>query len=57
MEQRNNDRIEKMREEMENNLGTILKEIKSNKSTSTVTIPGSEINEIKEPRDPKQISL
>ena len=45
MEQKNNDRIEKMREEMENKLEMILKEIKSNKSASTVTNPGSEINE------------
>ena len=45
MEQKNNDRIEKMREEMENKLEMILKEIKSNKSASTVTKPRSEINE------------
>ena len=45
MEQKNNDRIEKMREEMENKLETILKEIKSNKSASTATNPRSEINE------------
>ena len=45
MEQKNNDRIEKMREEMENELEMILKEIMSNKSASTVTNPGSEINE------------
>ena len=45
MEQKNNDRIRKMREEMENKLEMILKEIKSNKSASTVTNPGSEINE------------
>ena len=45
MEQKNNDRIEKMREKMENKLEMILKEIKSNKSASTVTNPGSEINE------------
>ena len=44
MEQKNNDRIEKMREEMENELEMILKEIKSNKSASTVTNPGSENN-------------
>ena len=43
-EQRNNDRIEKMREEMENKLETILREIKSNKSASTVTNPRSEVN-------------
>ena len=48
MEQKNNDRIEKMREEMENKLETILKEIKSNKSASTVTNPRSDINEMRE---------
>ena len=41
-EQRNNDRIEKMREEMDNKLYTILKKIKSNKSVSVVTNPRSE---------------
>ena len=45
MEQKNNDRIEKMREEMEKKLQMILKEIKSIKSASTVTNLGSEINE------------
>ena len=50
MEQKNNDRIEKMREEMENILETILKEIKSKKSASTVTNPRSEINEIRDPQ-------
>ena len=45
MEQKNNDRIEKMREEVENKLETILKEINSNKSASTATNPRSEINE------------
>ena len=48
MEQKNNDRIEKMREEMENKLEAILKEIKSNKSASTVTNPRSNINEMRE---------
>ena len=59
MEQKNNDRIEKMREEMENKLETILKEIKSNKSASTVTNPRSEVNENRPSnhRDPKQIGL
>ena len=47
-EQRNNDRIEKMREEIENKLETILREIKSNKSASTVTNPRSEVNEIQD---------
>ena len=45
-EQKNNDRITKMREEMENKLDAILKEIKSNKIASTVTNPRSEMNEI-----------
>ena len=45
-EQKNNDRNTKMREEMENKLDAILKEIKSNKSASTVTNPRSEMNEI-----------
>ena len=39
-----------MREEMENKLETILKEIKSNKSASTVTNPRSEINENRDPQ-------
>ena len=50
MEQKNNDRIEKMREEMEEKLETILKEIKSYKSASTVTNPSSEINENRDPQ-------
>ena len=50
MEQKNNDRIEKMREVMKNKLETILKEIKSNKSASSVTNPSPEINEIKDPQ-------
>ena len=45
-EQKNNDRIAKMREEMENKLDAILKEIKSNKSVSMVTNPRSEENTI-----------
>ena len=45
-EQKNNDRITKMREEMENKLDAILKEIKSNKSVSTVTNPRSEMDDI-----------
>ena len=50
MEQKNNYRIEKMREEMENKLETILQEIKSNKSASTVTNRRSEIDENREPQ-------
>ena len=45
VEQKNNDRIMKMREEMENKLDAILKEIKSNKSASTVTNSRSEDND------------
>ena len=45
-EQKNNDRITKMREEMENKLDAILMEIKTNKSTSMTTNPRSEMNEI-----------
>ena len=48
VEQKNNDRIEKMREEMENKLEAILKEIKSNKSASTITNPRWDINEMRE---------
>ena len=48
IDQRNNDRIEKMREEMENKLDAILKEIKSNRSHSTVTNPRSITNEIED---------
>ena len=49
-ERKNNDRIEKMREEMENKLDTILKEIKSNRSQSTVTNPRSQVNETEDMR-------
>ena len=46
LEQKNNDRIDKMRKGMEKKLETFLREIKSNKSASTVTNPRSETNEI-----------
>ena len=49
-EQKNNDRIEKMREEMDNKLEAILREIKTNKSVSTVTNPRSETNETQDPQ-------
>ena len=49
-EQKNNDRIEKMREEMDNKLETILREIKSNKSASIATNPRSETNEMQDPQ-------
>ena len=45
-EQKNNDRIAKISEEMENKLDAILKEIKSNKSASTATNPRSETDDI-----------
>ena len=44
-EQKNNDRILKMREEMENKLDAILKTIKSNKSASIATNPRPETND------------
>ena len=50
LEQKNNDRIEKMREEMDNKLETILREIKSNKSASIATNPRSETNEMHDPQ-------
>ena len=50
IEQKNNDRIERMREEIDNKFEAILKEIKSNKSASTVTNPRSELNENQEPQ-------
>ena len=48
MEQKSNDRSEKMREEMDNKLEAILTEIKTNKSSSTVTNPRSDTNEMQE---------
>ena len=45
-EQTNNDRIMKMREEMENKFDANLKEIRTNKTTSTITNPRSEIDGI-----------
>ena len=46
MEQKKNDRVERMGEEMESKFETILKEIKSNKNASTVTNPRLENSEI-----------
>ena len=43
-EQKNNDRIMKLREEMENKLEAIKKEIRTSKSASTITNPRSETN-------------
>ena len=48
MEQKNSDRIEKIREEMDNKLEVILKEIKSSKSVSMITHPRSDGNEIQD---------
>ena len=45
MEKRNNDRIEKMREEIDNKFDAILREIKTSKNASTITNPRSESNE------------
>ena len=45
MKQKNNDKITKMREEINNKLETILREIKTKKSVSTATNPRSETNE------------
>ena len=42
MEKRNNDRIGKMREEIDSKFEAILKEIKNNKNESTITNPRSE---------------
>ena len=55
MEQKSNDRIEKMREEMDNKLEAILREIKTNKTSSTVTNPRSDQMKCKEvsSRDPE----
>ena len=46
LEQKSNDRITKMREEMDNKLESILREIRSNKSMSTTTNPRSEAAEV-----------
>ena len=45
-EQKNNNRIMKMREEMENKFDAILKEMRTNKTTSIITNPRSEIDGI-----------
>ena len=45
MERRNNDRIGKMREEIDGKFEAILKEIKTSKNASTITNPRSESNE------------
>ena len=48
MEQKNDHKIEKMREKMDSKLEAILKEVKSNKTTSTMTNPRSDIDEIQD---------
>ena len=48
VERKNTERIEKMREEIDNKLEAILKEIKYNKSSSITTNPRSDMNEIQE---------
>ena len=50
MEKRNNDRIGKMREEIDSKFEAILKEIKTNKNESTITNPRSETNETQNTR-------
>ena len=50
VERKNTERIEKMRVGMDSKLEAILKEIKYNRSASTVTIPRSDANEIQEPQ-------
>ena len=45
MEKRNNDRIGKMREEIDSKFEAILREIKTSKNASTITNPRSESNE------------
>ena len=59
IEQKNNDRIVKMREEMDTKFEAISKEIRTNKHASTVKNLKSESNETQNHsiRDPKQISL
>ena len=47
-EQKNNDRIENMRKEMDNKIEAILREIKANKNASMATNPRSETNEIQD---------
>ena len=59
MEQNNDDKIEKMREEMDNKLEAILKEVKSKQSASTTTNLKSDVKKYKihNLRDPEQIDL
>ena len=61
MEEKNNDKITKMRKEIYNKFEMILKEIKNTKSESTATNPRSETNETQgtqqSGRDPKSSCL
>ena len=59
MEKRNNDRIGKMREEMDSKFEAILKEIKTSKNASTITNPRSESNETQntQPSGSKNMSI
>ena len=50
MDQKNDDKVEKMREEIDNKLGAILKEVKSNETAWTMTNPRSDFNEIPDPQ-------
>ena len=50
VERKNTERMEEMREEMDNKLEAILKEIKNNKGASMTTNPRSDINEIQVPQ-------
>ena len=56
-EQKINGRILKTREEMGNKVNAILKEIRINRSATTITEIRSEMNGIQNLRDPKMISL
>ena len=49
-EQKNPERIEKMREEVDSKLEVILREIKGNESASIATNPRSDGNELQEPQ-------
>ena len=51
MEQKNNNSITEMREEIDNKFETILRAIKNNKSVSTVTDPRSQTNETQNTRE------
>ena len=48
MEQKNDSKIEKMREEKDSKLEAILREVKTNKTTSTMTNPRSDFKEMQD---------